>query len=299
MNIFEFFTICPPEIKELALSDTPAQILIALDSQYGLNPEQGDGLVNLTRNVLLGLVSVESLHGRLQKIIPADLAKLAQVETSFRQHMITPYLKFLHQTEDDVRKFKADNNLPEVVIFTVPKLKKTVPMTPEPVRPSPQGPVPTTADIRRPIKRVVPPATPVQLRPEAAEGPPPVKEEKPRHPAPREGGLDQFQLRSVDDLINVPPVVLAKEPDDEKQLVGRFKQEIQDIANYSGAKRTDIVAGWKKSRIYHTYIEMGNDSIQQGKPISDVMAFRKAGGKPYLSENQFHAISEVSRLLLR
>lgn len=291
MNIFEFFTICPPEIKELALSDTPAQILMALDSQYGLNPEQGDGLVDLTRNVLLGLVSVESLHGRLQKIIPADPAKLAQVETSFRQHMITPYLKFLHQTEDDVRKFKADNNLPEVVIFTVPKLKKPVPMTPEPVRPSPQGPVPTTADIRRPIKRVVPPATPVKLRPEAAEGLLPVKAEEPK--------LDQFQLRSVDDLINVPPATLAKEPDDEKQLVGRFKQEIQDIANYSGAKRTDIVAGWKRSQIYHTYIEMGNDSIQQGKPISDVMAWRKAGGKPYLSENQFHAISEVSRLLLR
>lgn len=158
----------------------------------------------------------------------------------------------------------------------------------------PARPIPTTSDIRRPVKRVVPPATPVKptaSRPEAAEGSPPVKEEKPT--------IEQFQLRTVDDLINVLPATLAKEPDDEKQLVGRFKQEIQDIANYSGAKRTDIAAGWKQSQLYHTYIEMGNESIQQGKPISDVMAFRKTSGKPYLSENQFHAISEVSRLLLR
>lgn len=164
----------------------------------------------------------------------------------------------------------------------------------------PVRPIPTTSDIRRPVKprqpatpaggpaRIVPPATTVKPTPPV---PPPAIPEKPK--------LDQFQLRSVDDLINVPPITLAREPDDEKQLVGRFKQEIQDIANYSGAKRTEIIAGWKKSQIYHTYIEMGNDSIQQGKPISDIMAFRKAGGKPYLSEIQFHAISEVSRLLLR
>jgi septum formation inhibitor MinC len=109
----------------------------------------------------------------------------------------------------------------------------------------------------------------------------------------------RFKLASVDDLINIPPRALQTEPNDETKLVARMKEEIQNIANTSKARRTEIVDGWKKSQIYRAYIEMGNDSMQQGKSIADVATFRKTSGKPFLTEPQFHAVSEVSRLLLR
>ena len=307
MDIFHFLTICPPEIKELALSDKPGQIIMGLESKYNLNSEQGDRLTDLTRQLLFGLVPVDSLSSRIGKILTGDAAKSSSLEKDFRQALIIPYQKYLKQTDDQVTQFKAKNNLPEIVVFSAP------PPVPSPktslsrisgkseIKPgaawqkqsvaNQSHSVPTTADIR-PFKRKLPPRQPVS----------PATPVRPSTFSPRieaSSVSDQFQLRTVDDLINVPAATLQKEPDDEKKLVGRFKQEIQDIANHSGAKRTEIVAGWKKSQIYQAYIEMGNDSIQQGKPIGDVMAFRKAAGKPYLTENQFHAVSEISRLLLR
>lgn len=285
MTLFEFLTICPPEIKVFLFTDKSSQVVIYLIDKYQLTGEESDQMVDLIRDLLLGLVAVDDLQAKLSRILSRQPEMVGEAGAVLRKSIIEPNIKFLKQTAADVQKFKQDNDLPEVVVFTVPKPKNPVPVNQGPVKPTSQGPVPTTADIRRPVKRVVPPATPVKP---AVPSPQPV--------SPK---LEQFQLRTTDDLINVPPVALAKEPDDEKQLVGRFKQEIQDISNYSGAKRVEIVAAWKKSQLYHTYIEMGNESMQQGKPIRDVASFRKAGGKPFLTENQFHAISEVSRLLLR
>ncbi|MFC1721501.1 hypothetical protein ACFL0Z_01155 [Patescibacteria group bacterium] len=134
----------------------------------------------------------------------------------------------------------------------------------------------TTADIR-PVKRSVTTSTPA----------------KPAAAAPA-----VLKLTSVAALENISPRALDQEPPDPGKLTDRLKQEIQNIANASGAKRSDIIAAWKKSQLYHAYIDMGNDSMQQGKSIPEVTALRKAEGKPYLTESQFHAISDVSRLLL-
>lgn len=305
----------PPAIRGFLISDEPSQIVLGLQDNFHLNNNEMGALADL-----IGAVMID------KSPLTAELAKLdgkitsPKVDVAFLKYSLlkTIFERFPEQYPDvaalktqlaarartkNLEQLPGTRSVPTTA--DIRSVKRTLPPPaaakgsyPEPVEGPARQPAAQMDGMAQAVPRaVVPPATPVKLRPELAgaskpaEGPPPVKEEKPR--------LEQFQLRSVDDLINVPPATLAKEPDDEKQLVGRFKQEIQDIANYSGAKRTDIVAGWKKSQIYHTYIEMGNDSIQQGKPISDVMVFRKTSGKPYLSENQFHAISEVSRLLLR
>jgi len=124
-------------------------------------------------------------------------------------------------------------------------------------------------------------------------------------PAPQTGsspsskkGPDKLQLEKPADLEAVSPRVLDAEPADAGKMTARLKEEIQDIANKSGASRPEIVEAWKKSRLYHVYIEMGNDSMQQGKSIPEVAAARKAGGNSYLTEPQFNAVSEISRLLL-
>ncbi len=289
MDILQFLTICPPEIKAFLFSDKVSQSIVSWVEKYRFNENERDQLVDLARDVLVGLTAVDNLPGRFKAICIRHPDSRAPLEAEFKEKLIDPNLSYLNKTEADVQKFKADNDLPEIVTFDVPKKPAAVPAKPAVMaQVVSHRPVPNTSDIRRPVKRIVPPATPVKP---IASVPVPMKEEKPKP--------EQFQLRTVEDLINVPAIALAGEPDDEKKLVGRFKQEIQDIANYSGATRADITAGWKKSQIYHTYIEMGNDSIQQGKPIGDVTAFRKTAGKPYLTENQFHAVSEISRLLLR
>lgn len=304
MNIFEFLTICPPEIKAFLLSDVPNKVLINLEIDYRLTPNEGRQLTGLTRDILLGLEAVENLNKRIEKIISRQPEISNSLASDYRKKIIEPNIKYLKQSAAEVQEFKQKNNLPEIVIFDVPKPPSAPRSNPtggssaRPVVPAvSRRPIPTTSDIRRPIKRPVPPPVPAPVAPKKVI--PPATPVKPAPPVASKPKLDEFQLRTVDDLINVPAATLQKEPDDEKKLVGRFKQEIQDIANHSGAKRTEIVAGWKKSQIYQAYIEMGNDSIQQGKPIGDVMAFRKAAGKPYLTENQFHAVSEISRLLLR
>ncbi|GEM_PF-3771585 len=148
-----------------------------------------------------------------------------------------------------------------------------------------------------------------QVSPPKDTTPPPVSDIKPAErkgpaPVPRSAAPEPakspatLQLTTTADLENISPRVLDVEPPDAGKLTDRLKEEIQDIANKSGASRSDIVAAWKKSQLYHAYIDMGNDSMQQGKSITETAAFRKAAGKPYLSEPQFNAISEVSRLLL-
>ena len=144
----------------------------------------------------------------------------------------------------------------------------------------------TTADIR-PVKKTSPSASPPATSPAPAAASP-----------AKTAAVTSLQLSTVTDLENVSPRVLDQEPPDAGKLTARLKEEIQDIANKSGAKRPEIIAAWKKSQLYQAYVEMGNDSMQQGKSISEVAVLRKTSGKPYLTEEQFHAVSDISRQLL-
>ena len=59
----------------------------------------------------------------------------------------------------------------------------------------------------------------------------------------------------------------------------------------------EAVAGWRQSAVFQLYLTMGQESLEVGTPISQVIADRGRRGLPYLSEHEFSVIADLSRRL--
>jgi hypothetical protein len=293
---------------------------VALDA--GLDIRRHVKYTNSLESILKGEARVSSYDQYLvQDIdIPFDQAQYIAAMTAKlifakRPELFSGSEKLLERCREGAKRFLSQKKSERKAEESQPKVPPSFPPKQDIEKASSKS----VSDIKPGEKKPVPPKVPV--RPKApkpafakasADRPVPVKVEKPvkstspilpdkKQPKvplkPKE--LTTLRLKTLDDLSKLSPRALDYEGQDETKMIGRLKQEIQNIANTSGAKRAEIIETWKQSNLYHTYVDMGNDSMQKNKGIMEVSAFRKTEGKPYLTEPQFHAVSEISRLLLR
>ncbi len=86
---------------------------------------------------------------------------------------------------------------------------------------------------------------------------------------------------------------LSKEP---KEACMKVKDKIDLLADQSYARRQEGIAAWTASEVVRTYLELMQDSLN-GKPLPDAIAVREAQKKPVLTQDEFRAVSELSRQL--
>lgn len=321
MNPIHLLTIRPKRIKELFISDRLTEMIGGIRREFNLKGEERDGLVEVIRDLVLGLQSIDNYPQVLQKKLTSVSEKdFPIIQNIIDRNFISLYKDDLYKTQAEVEAFKRENNLPVVVSFDVsaessnksgnqeglvdaPEQKK-VPVKnvakAEATKVSPEKrgvpsppPIPRQADssdirpVRRPkTTKSIPKKTPLQ------------KPDKKMEASPKaDKKYDKFVLNSLEDLENIPVRSLDLVAGDTEALKAELKKQIQNIANVERVNKGDIVQSWKQSKIYKAYVEMGNDSMQQGKSIPEVVTWRKASSNDYLTEDQFHAVADVSRLL--
>ncbi len=59
-------------------------------------------------------------------------------------------------------------------------------------------------------------------------------------------------------------------------------------------KKAKAIQAWKDSQIYKLYLEIGEDSINKGKPITEVIKEKQEKGVPTLTEEEFNSILELN-----
>jgi DNA-binding protein H-NS len=175
-------------------------------------------------------------------------------------------------------------NLPIATFNPVPPSMRpvsTVPLAEPAVVPTPAPP--KTVTLVRPVPgtAAAPPS-----RPAGEPGRPKMEDVR---AAPRlTGPVEELRAITIVDFRR-----LSKDP---KEGALKIKDKIDLLAEQSYGRRTEGIAAWTASEVVRTYLELMRDGLN-GLPLKDSAAARQAAKKPYLSPEEFQAVSDLMRQL--
>ncbi len=114
-----------------------------------------------------------------------------------------------------------------------------------------------------------------------------VKMEDVKHVPKLTGPIDELREMS---LLNFRR--LSRNPRD---AVLKIKKKISFLEEESYTKRFEGIKAWRQSPVNKLYLEIGQESIINKKPINVIIQNRKQARKPYLSELEFKAVMDLNK----
>lgn len=105
---------------------------------------------------------------------------------------------------------------------------------------------------------------------------------------------NRFTLQSPKDISSLSMNFL-RSGTDLKQSIKSVKEAAIEFSKESVHKSVDIIKFWKQSEPYHLYMEIGKQSMETKKSVGVLSRERKSAGKPYLTEEEFVAIADLSK----
>ena len=103
------------------------------------------------------------------------------------------------------------------------------------------------------------------------------------------GPLDEIKYM---DLINFRR--LDREP---MKSVDKIKNKINLLEEESYGKKLEGIKYWRSCPLYKLYLEIGNLSISENKPIDVIIEERKMAGLDHLTDEEFKAIMDLNKSL--
>jgi hypothetical protein len=171
---------------------------------------------------------------------------------------------------------------PEVIS---PKIKPAPEFKPVPPRPVFPHPAP------RPIPPEIKPA--ISARPPRITAAPPLPPTRPIVLSLRPKSL--VEIISIDDIKKLAISDFRSYAEVAKDSAMVITEKINTLlVSVSPLDRIKALSFWKESDLYKLYIEMGRESMAQDKSIKELAEERKAQIKPYLTEEEFEAVTEIS-----
>jgi len=114
---------------------------------------------------------------------------------------------------------------------------------------------------------------------------------KPASPAP-----EKFTINSVASIANLSVGYLQGLSPDPHQAAEQIKRQIIKLIGVSPLEKSQAKNNWQQSPLYRLYIAMGEASMKTKKPIREVAAECQQNNQPYLTEAEFKAVVEISRI---
>jgi len=103
------------------------------------------------------------------------------------------------------------------------------------------------------------------------------------------GPIDELRYLTIDELRR-----WGGNPADR---VAKIKQKIDALEDESFAKKVEGIKAWRSSPLYQLYLQIGRDSMEQGKPVKDIIAARQSQGQETLTWEEFTLISDLNQQL--
>ena len=75
----------------------------------------------------------------------------------------------------------------------------------------------------------------------------------------------------------------------------RIKQKIDLLGEESLIKKIAGIQAWQRSAIYQLYLTLGRVSLEQNKPLTEIIKQRSLQNKPTLNLDEFNALVELNR----
>ncbi|MFH2104923.1 MAG: hypothetical protein ABII72_01670 [Parcubacteria group bacterium] len=115
--------------------------------------------------------------------------------------------------------------------------------------------------------------------------------EKSAPPAP-----EKFSVNSVANVADLSVEYLKGLSPDPHQAAEQIKRQIIKLIGVSPLEKSQAKNNWQQSPLYRLYIAMGEASMKTKKPIREVAAECQQKNQPYLTEAEFKAVVEISRI---
>lgn len=175
---------------------------------------------------------------------------------------------------------------------------------------TPSAQAPTMAQVQQEVSAQPQPVSPPPSPTEIVEPPPQTTEPKKSFlPKLRRSRLSKRPI--IDDVKLKPAMVMG--PVDELramdllefrrlspnplQAASRIKDKIDLLAEESVSRQAEGIQAFKVSPLNSLYVELGNQSIATGQPVTELIASREAKGTPTLSVEEFTAIADLNKHL--
>lgn len=259
---------------------TPAQFLEALETNakiggIGLKEAQADTIVKLTQEE-----SSKIQTGRVKLPKLQDVREKRAEEERKKTEELDAVKKMIAQRQEQAAKESS----------------KTAPKTPFPEKKQ----LPKKQAEPEPVPRSK--AEPLQPR---------LKEESGPFDFPKVKRQDKEGTRTRMADIKTPPRVLG--PVEELRTINlsefrqlganpevctrKIEEKVMLLEEDSLTQKAEGIIAWKQSEVYRLYLDIGNDSMAQGKSVQEVIESRSLEGKPALSGEEFNAIADLNKRL--
>ncbi len=103
------------------------------------------------------------------------------------------------------------------------------------------------------------------------------------------GPIDELRYLSVDEFRRLG--------ESAEERINKIKQKISILEEESFAQKIEGIKAWRTSPVYQLYLQIGRESMEQGKPVKDVIADRQVRGDKYLTWEEFTLISDLNQQL--
>jgi len=110
---------------------------------------------------------------------------------------------------------------------------------------------------------------------------------KPKQAPRLVGPIDELQDMSIDDWRSLFS--------NTKEARRGIKEKIDRLGKDSFAKKLAGIKAWREGNIMQLYLHIGKMSIEGGKSVKDINQELKETGKPYLTDDEFHAIMDLNK----
>ena len=101
----------------------------------------------------------------------------------------------------------------------------------------------------------------------------------------------------VDELKEMDLVNFRRLSDDPLSAVEKIKEKISVLEDENYAQRLAGIKAWRESPANNLYLTIGQESIAEGKPVSEIIAARSGAGEESLTEPEFLSIMDLNKEL--
>ncbi|MFA6215870.1 MAG: hypothetical protein WC768_04860 [Patescibacteria group bacterium] len=228
------------------------------------------------RDVLLSSTLVGGMGFDTQtadRVLAIVNREFQRLHGNLRDNISTEPFSDLRQEAD---KILAEPEIKPEVVFRAEAEEEQIIAKPEPV------PVPPTPELaaEEPVNFSRPVASPPTGKPVI---------EDVRFKPKLVGPVEEIRSMTLTDFRRLAPT--------PEQAIEKVLQKINLLEEESFARKTQGIAAWKENEIYRLYLDLGDQSMAERKPIADIILERQQANAPALTEEELEAIMELNQKL--
>lgn len=103
------------------------------------------------------------------------------------------------------------------------------------------------------------------------------------------GPIEEIRSMNLTDFRRLAPT--------PKEAIEKILAKMDILEEESFTRKIQAVQAWKESDVYRLYLELGDQSMEQKKPLAEVISERQKNNQPTLTEEEFGAVMELNRRL--